>query len=481
MNILLTGANGYIGKRLLPVLIEQGHTIYCCLRDISRFDKSKYPENQIKLIEIDFLEENPDKSLPENIDVAYFLIHAMSSSVSNFEDKETLAAENFVSLLDNTSCKHILYLSGISNADKLSEHLRSRLNVESVLSGAKAALTTLRAGIIIGSGSASFEIIRDICEKLPMMITPRWLQSRCQPIAIRNVIEYLTKIPLDERFYNQSFDIGSDDVLNYKEMLLQYAEVRGLKRLILTLPIMTPRLSSYWLYFITSTSYPLAVNLVNSMKIDVVCAERKIKDLLDIHLISYKEAVALAFKKIDQDNVLSSWKDSINKETKYSHLDDVLKVPEFGTFKDIRRKEVLDVHKTMDNLWSIGGDTGWFYADWLWSIRGFMDKIWGGVGLRRGRTNRHDINAGDALDFWRVIVSNKEKKRLLLYAEMKLPGEAWLEFEIVRENGKYILTQTATFRPNGLMGRLYWYSVLPFHYFVFDGMASNLVKEKQRI
>ncbi len=477
MNILLTGANGYIGKRLLPVLIEQGHVIYCCLRDISRFDKSIYPEQQIKLIEVDFLNDNPHDLLPEEIDIAYFLIHAMSSSVSNFESKETFAAENFVFLIDNTKCQHILYLSGISNSEQLSEHLRSRLNVESVLSRAKAALTTLRAGIIIGSGSASFEIIRDITEKLPIMITPSWLKSRCQPIAIRNVIEYLTKIPLDTRFYDKSFDIGSDDVLTYKEMLLQYAEVRGLKRIILTLPIMTPRLSSYWLYFITSTSYPLAVNLVNSMKIDVICAERSIKELLDVDLISYKEAVALAFKKIEQDNVLSSWKDSINKDTKYAHLDDVLKVPEHGTFKDIRRKEVTDVSKTMENLWSIGGDTGWFYADWLWSIRGFLDKVFGGVGLRRGRTNRHDINAGDALDFWRVIVANKAKKRLLLYAEMKLPGEAWLEFEIIEEGGETVLLQTATFRPNGLFGRLYWYSVLPFHFFVFNGMASNIVEK----
>lgn len=476
MNILLTGANGYIGKRLLPVLIEQGHVIYCCLRDISRFDKSIYPEDQIRLIEVDFLDDNPLDILPEEIDVAYFLIHAMSSSVNNFESKETLAAENFVRLLDNTNCRHILYLSGISNAERLSEHLRSRLNVENVLSSANAELTTLRAGIIIGSGSASFEIIRDITEKLPVMITPSWLKSKCQPIAIRNVIEYLTQIPLDERFFAKSFDIGSDDVLTYKEMLMQYAEVRGLKRLILTLPIMTPRLSSYWLYFITSTSYPLAVNLVNSMKIDVVCAERSIKDLLDIRLISYKEAVDLAFKRIEQDNVLSSWKDSVNAETKYAHLDDVLKVPEFGTFKDIRRKEVTDVAKTLDRLWSIGGDTGWYYADFLWAMRGFLDKIWGGVGLRRGRTNRHDIKAGDALDFWRVIVANKEKKRLMLYAEMKLPGEAWLEFKIVREDGKDILVQTASFRPNGLLGRLYWYSVLPFHFFVFDGMASNIVE-----
>jgi uncharacterized protein YbjT (DUF2867 family) len=476
MNILLTGANGYIGKRLIPVLIEQGHSVYCCLRDISRFDKSIYPENRIKLVEIDFLEENPPDILPKEIDVAYFLIHAMSSSVSNFETKETVVAENFVSLLNMTHCKHTIYLSGISNSEELSEHLRSRRNVENVLSSATSALTTLRAGIIIGSGSASFEIIRDITEKLPLMITPRWLKSRCQPIAVRNVIEYLTKIPLDERFYGKNFDIGSDDVLTYKEMLLQYADVRGLRRKILALPIMTPRLSSYWLYFITSTSYPLAVNLVNSMKIDVVCGERKIKDMIDLELISYKDAVALAFKKIEQDNVLSSWKDSINSDTKYSHIDKVLKVPEFGTFKDFRRKEVKDISQTMNRLWSIGGDTGWYYADWLWSVRGFLDKVWGGVGLRRGRTNRHEINAGDALDFWRVIVANKERKRLLLYAEMKLPGEAWLEFELIKKDDKTYLQQTATFRPNGLLGRLYWYAVLPFHHFVFDGMASNITK-----
>jgi hypothetical protein len=174
--------------------------------------------------------------------------------------------------------------------------------------------------------------------------------------------------------------------------------------------------------------------------------------------------------------VLSSWKDSINSDTKYSHIDKVLKVPEFGTFKDFRRKEVKDISQTMNRLWSIGGDTGWYYADWLWSVRGFLDKVWGGVGLRRGRTNRHEINAGDALDFWRVIVANKERKRLLLYAEMKLPGEAWLEFELIKKDDKTYLQQTATFRPNGLLGRLYWYAVLPFHHFVFDGMASNITK-----
>jgi hypothetical protein len=265
-------------------------------------------------------------------------------------------------------------------------------------------------------------------------------------------------------------------------MLLQFAEVRGLKRYILTLPVMTPRLSSYWLYFVTSTSYKLAVNLVNSMKIEIIARDfqkPELQEMLGIIPISYTEAVKMAFAKIDQNEVISSWKDSLVSSSKDSNLFQQIKVPINGCFIDRREKSILtSPESVLENIWSLGGKRGWYYANFLWKIRGYLDKLAGGVGLRRGRTNRKDINAGDALDFWRVLVADKKGMRLLLYAEMKLPGEAWLEFKIEKKSDCYSLVQTATFRPKGLMGRLYWYMVFPFHFLVFDGMARRIAQQK---
>lgn len=479
MKILLTGATGYIGKRLLPVLLQQGHQVICCVRDKNRFPKDGiYSHPNILLLEIDFLTKNSLPHIIKDIDAAYYLIHSMSSGISNFEKLESDSAQNFVELIKQTKVKQIIYLSGITNQNKLSRHLSSRKNVEEILSHTEVPLTVLKAGIIVGSGSASFEIIRDLVEKLPVMITPKWLKTKHQPIAIRNVIECLTGVLLNEKTYNNSYDIGGPDIISYKEMLLQFAQVRGLKRFILALPIMTPRLSSYWLYFVTATSYKLAVNLVNSMKIEIIAQDDSLTKMLGLKLISYKDAVRLAFDKIEQNIVPSSWKDSLVSSSKENTLQSHLNVPVNGCFIDKRIKEINadTIERIVSNVWSIGGDRGWYYGNWLWKLRGFIDKVFGGVGLRRGRTNASEINSGDTLDFWRVLIANKENKRLLLYAEMKLPGEAWLEFKIHSINGKYFLHQTATFRPKGLLGRLYWYSVLPLHYFVFDGMAKNLIE-----
>ncbi len=404
----------------------------------------------------------------------------MSSNVSDFGKLEELSANNFIKLVKQTSVKQIIYLGGITNEEKLSKHLASRKKVEEILSKSGIPLTSIKAGIIVGSGSASFEIIRDLVEKLPVMITPKWLNTKHQPIAIRNILEYLTGVLLNPETFNKSYDVGGPDVLSYKEMLLQLAEVRGLKRFIFTVPVMTPRLSSYWLYFVTSTSYMLAINLVNSMKIEVVAKDNSLEKMLNIKPISYKEAVKLAFQRIEQNNVISSWKDSLISSSTESSLSGHVEVPTHGCFFDKREKEITtNVDQVLNNIWSIGGERGWYYGDWLWSLRGFLDKLFGGVGLRRGRTNQNDIHVGDTLDFWRVLAADKKNKRLLLYAEMKLPGEAWLEFKIVKKNEKNFLQQTATFRPKGLLGRLYWYSVLPFHYFVFDGMAENVINFKR--
>ena len=478
MNILLTGANGYIGQRLIPVLLEKGHTLYCCVRNKIRFEAAHLHE-QVKIVEIDFLQPTADAVLPENIDAAYYLIHSMSGGTKHFDEAEATCAENFIRLLAPTKTQQIIYLSGISNAAKLSKHLSSRLQVEEVLAKSNTPLSILRTGIIVGSGSASFEIIRDLVEKLPVMVTPKWLNTKCQPIAVRNVVQFLTGIILNKNTYNKTFDIGGPGVLTYKEMLLQFAKVRGLKRSIFILPVMTPRLSSYWLYFVTATSYPLAINLVNSMKVDVVCRPNDLAAQLQIELLPYKSAVQLAFEKIEQNLVCSSWKDAFVSSNTPQQMMQYINVPSFGCFKDLKLRPIKEhPEEVFKNVWSIGGEKGWYYGNFLWRIRGVADKFVGGVGLRRGRTNNNTINAGDALDFWRVLIADKEHKRLLLYAEMKLPGEAWLEFKILKIKNQLHLQQTATFRPKGLWGRLYWYSLLPFHYFIFNGMINNLLRKQ---
>ena len=442
----------------------------CCVRDKNRFDFRKYHSDQLKVIEVNFLDEKSLVAIPEDIDAAYYLIHSMSAPNEDFEKLEKISATNFKNQIQQTRARQVIYLSGIINDQKLSKHLKSRKLVEEILSSGSYHLTTLRAGIILGSGSASFEIIRDLVEKLPFMIAPKWLNTKSQPIAIRNVIEYLNGVLLYEYAFDQSFDIGGSEILSYKEMLRGFGKVRNLKLRIITVPVMTPKFSSYWLYFVTSTSYTLAVNLVESMSVEIICRPNNLKDLLKIKLLTFEDAIRRAFGKIQNEGVVSSWKDALSSNVLNKGISPLLEVPTFGCFVDKRKHEVKDIEKTLDKIWSIGGENGWYYANWLWELRGFIDKLFGGVGLRRGRKNSTVIFAGDSLDFWRVIYANKEEKRLLLYVEMKLPGEAWLEFEI-RNN---ILYQTATFRPLGIWGRNYWYSLIPIHHTIFRGMIKRI-------
>lgn len=474
MKILLTGATGYIAQRLLPALAEAGHSVVCCVRDAKRFHYDPEYAEQVSVIEVDFLQNATLTAIPDDIDAAYYLIHSMTTTVGDFSQMEQQSAHNFVKCLEQTSAQQIIFLSGIVNDAHLSKHLQSRKNVEGILATGTIPLTTLRAGIIIGSGSAPFEIIRDLVEKLPVMVAPRWLNTRCQPIAIRNVVQYLSGVLLRAETYNQSFDIGGPDILTFKEMLLQFAAVRKLRRLIITVPVMTPRLSSYWLYFVTSTNFALASNLVNSMRVKVVCKANSLPDLVPLALVSYRQAVELAFDKIEQNQVLSSWTDALSNTKLYKGIAAHMKPPSRGCFTDVQKVPLRDANTALENIFSIGGKRGWYYADWLWTLRGMIDKLVGGTGLNRGRKNTGCIRPGESLDFWRVLVADKDQKRLLLYAEMKLPGEAWLEFRISSNNE---LVQTATFRPLGVLGRLYWYLSLPFHMFIFSGMARSIAEE----
>jgi uncharacterized protein YbjT (DUF2867 family) len=472
MKILLTGATGYIGKRLLPLLVEEGHEVVCCVRDIDRFNPPASIRSKIKIIQIDLLDKNSLYNIPKDIDGAFYLVHSMSAS-SDYQSLEQESAINFRNAINETQVNHVVYLSGIINEAELSKHLSSRKTVEIELQKGNYNFTTLRAGIIIGSGSASFEIVRDLVEKLPIMVTPKWLNTRCQPIGISDVIAFLSKSIFNPKTYNQDFDIGGPDILSYKEMLLEFSEIRNLNRKIFTVPVMTPRLSSYWLYFVTSTSYKLAVALVNSMKVEVICRNTDINDILGVSPLSYKESLLKAFAKIESNEIVSSWKDAYASSGINSHISDFIQIPTFGCFKDQRKMEFDNREDCIEKIWSIGGQTGWYYGDWLWKLRGFIDKLLGGVGLRRGRTNPNSLDVGDALDFWRVLYADKKEGRLLLFAEMKLPGEAWLEFKI--QSGELI--QTATFRPLGLIGRLYWYIVFPFHGAIFNGMLKKLTSK----
>ncbi|WP_298394047.1 SDR family oxidoreductase [Flavobacterium sp.] len=475
MKILLTGANGYVGRRLLPELLSQGHEIICAVRDKMRLGLDDELLSLLTIWEVDFLEEVNFDTCPKEIDIAYFLIHSMSSSTAVFDKMEATTAHNFNRYAEFMNIKQVIYLSGIVNDPKLSKHMLSRNNVEKILYSGKPNLTVLKAGIIVGSGSSSFEIIRDLCEKLPIMITPKWVLTKTQPIAIRDVMKYLIGVQNREDCYNQSFDIGGPNVITYKQMMQLYAKTRGIKLAIFTVPIMTPKLSSYWLYFVTSTSYKLALNLVDSMKVEVVCNDNRLQRMLNVKPISYVDAIKLAFQKIEQNLVVSSWKDSLASGRIKSKLTNYIQIPKFGCLKDSKKIKILNSKQVLDNIWSIGGEKGWYYGNWMWQLRGFVDKLFGGVGLRRGRTSPTHLDNGDSLDFWRVILADKKNKRLLLYAEMRVPGEAWLEFRIDENN---YLHQIATFRPTGLFGRLYWYSMIPFHFFIFNGMIKRIANSK---
>lgn len=480
MNILLTGANGYIGLRLLPALLEADHRVIALVRDRGRFPCAQFQpfldDGRLSLIEGDMLDPARLPAPPREIDAAYYLLHSMGAG-RGFEEREAACARNFTDWLESDTCRRVIYLGGLVPDGPLSHHLQSRENVNTILRSGKIPVTTLRASIIVGSGSASFEIIRDLAEKLPFMITPRWTATRCQPIAIRNVIRYLTGCLDTPETIGQELDIGGPEILTYRDLLRQYAETRGLRRWLISLPLLSPRLSARWLRFVTAATLPLAKSLIESLRNETVCRDHRIEKLIPQQLISYQEAIRLAFATIAQNRVPSSWIDSLASGRLDPDFLRSIRVPEHGVLRD-RQCVPLEAEreKVIDRVWSLGGAFGWPSMNWAWRVRGWMDRLAGGTGLRRGRRHPRELRAGDALDFWRVIMADRasdpDSARLILYAEMKLPGEAWLDFEITRGE----LRQTATFRPRGLLGRLYWYSILPLHLLLFPRMALRLAK-----
>ena len=476
--ILVTGSTGFIGKRLVYRLLDEGYEVFALVRVKGTEFKAKN-HSRLKLIYGDIRSpiEVEDQLKGHEIDAAYYLVHSMGSIVQNLIEAEIDVAKKFVSLIEKISVKQIIFLGGIvEDEKKLSPHLSSRLAVERVLCSSRIPFTILRASIIIGSGSASFEIIRDLCEKLPLMIARKWVSSYCQPIGVRDVLFYLINVLLLEQAYNKVFDIGGPESMTFKEVLLRYANYRQLKRLIINIPVLTPRLSSYWLVLITSVRFSICSYLVESMKHSTRKLNRAIDDILPHSCLNYEESLQLAFQKIAQNEIVSTWMDAWNVDKIQGDLQNYIEVPKEGCLKDRQEvKALIPIKALQQRVWSLGGAQGWHAMNWAWGVRGLIDKFVGGAGLNRGRRHPTELRVGDSVDFWRVILADEEKGHLILYAEMKLPGEAWLEFEINRERGT--LCQTATFRPQGFYGRGYWYLLFPIHSVIFRNMARSIAQK----
>ncbi|MBN1957843.1 MAG: SDR family oxidoreductase [Desulfuromonadales bacterium] len=479
ITVFVAGATGYIGGRLVPRLLEAGHAVKAMVRAPQKLENRPWAGHpKLTIIRGDILDENSVRSAVQGCQAAYYLIHSMNPEVEDFAQTDRKAARNMIIAAEQAGLQQIIYLGGLGENDQgLSHHLQSRSEVGAILQQGKVPVTILRAAMIIGSGSASFEILRYLVDRLPVMITPRWLNTPCQPIGVRNVLQYLIGCLLNPATIGATFDIGQPEVTNYHNLMKVYAEEAGLpRRWIIPVPVLTPRLSSYWIHLVTPVPASIARPLAEGLSNPVICQENRLAKLIPQDLFNERQSIRLALERMRQQQVETSWTDSgIIHPAEWSIPGD----PHWAggsLFEDSRR---VVINAVPEDIWpavkSIGGESGYYYADWLWEIRGLMDRICGGVGLCRGRRSSEELFPGDAVDFWRVI-DVKKPDFLMLSAEMKLPGEAVLSFRLkALENGQTELQQIARFLPKGLFGILYWYAVMPFHHYVFNGMLRGIV------
>lgn len=473
--VLLTGGTGYVGGRLLPLLEEKGHRVRCLAR------RPEYLEPRVgagtQVVEGDLLDPESLPSAMEGVETAYYLVHSMGTTGA-FEDEDRQAARNFGEAAREAGVSRIVYLGGLCSGDaSLSSHMRSRYEVGEILRRSGVQVVEFQASIIIGSGSLSFELVRSLVDRLPVMVTPRWVATEAQPIALTDLLQYLTKALDVDLNGNQIFQIGGRDVVSYRGLMQEYAKQRGLKRLMIPVPVLTPRLSSLWLGLVTPVYARVGRKLIDSMRSPSVVQDPKAQHLFLIVPTGVSDAIAEAMRNEGRESAQTRWSDSPSssgtagrrgKDRPGPRLLDsrtaTVDVPGSLAFEPIRR---------------IGGNTGWYFGDWLWRLRGLLDLAAGGVGVRRGRRSTDSLRVGDTIDWWRVAAYEPDA-RLLLEAEMKVPGRAWLEFVVKREGTCSIIKQTAVFEPIGLPGLAYWYLLYPLHSLVFAGMIRGIAREARK-
>jgi uncharacterized protein YbjT (DUF2867 family) len=474
------GATGYIGGRLVPALLEKGWRVRAVGRNADKLRCRPFASHpQVELAQADVLDRTALTAALTGCEAACYLVHSMFPGVRDFEDQDRRAAMTMRDAAQDAGLGRIVYLGGLGDQEAdLSAHLKSRMEVGQILGSGSVPLTWLRAAMILGSGSASFEILRYLVERLPIMVTPAWVKSLCQPIAVTNVIDYLVGCLDQPATAGRTFDIGGPDILSYRDLFDIHARVAGLRqRVIIPVPVLTPRLSAHWIQLVTPVPATLAKPLAEGLRNTVVCRDNAIRDLIPTHLLTAEEAIARALDRTAHHAVETSWTDA-----------GMPNVPEWAACGDasyaggtiLESAHAMTVAAPVAQVWEIiaglGGEQGWLHWDWLWRVRGFLDKLIGGAGLRRGRRHPSEIRVGDALDFWRVL-GVEAKRRLVLLAEMKTPGEALLRFDL-REPapGQTEITLRARFRPRGLWGIVYWHALAPVHAPLFRGMLTAMAR-----
>lgn len=477
--VAIAGATGYVGGRLVPRLLDLGYSVRCLVRSPRKLTGRPWSNHpSIEIQQVDFTNENDLSERLRGCSAAYYLVHSMMSASEDYARQDRLQAETFSRASRAAGIERIIYLGGLGETGPdLSEHLSSRRDVEHALGSAGIPVTVLRAAMIIGSGSASFEILRYLVERLPVMVTPKWVATPSQPIAIRNVIAYLTGVLAVPETIGGVFDIGGPEILTYRDLMREMAAALKLsRRYVIPLPVLTPRLSSYWIHLVTPLSKEIAKPLAEGLRNPVVCRDNRIALLVPQDLLTVRQSIQAALQQISQHDVPTTWSmagvipgdpDWAGGTVFRDQRKATIQAPDWAVYRAVCR---------------VGGGHGWYAADWLWKLRGWLDVLAGGPGLRRGRRDPESVAYGEALDFWRVC-GIEPNRRLSLRAEMKLPGEARLDFQIVPDQSGpgCELTQTALFEPRGLFGLLYWYSVVPFHHIVFRGMLRGIEREALRI
>jgi len=478
--IFVTGASGYIGGRLVPRLLERGYRVRCLARSPKKLESRSWAtEPTVEIVAGDVSDTALLTEQMQGCSAAYYLVHSMLAAGPAYASKDAELARAFSTAAANAGCERILYLGGLGETGEgLSEHLSSRRETEELLASGSVPVTVLRAAMIIGAGSASFEILRYLVERLPVMVTPRWVQTECQPIAVRNVIEYLLDALVMEETIGKTLDIGGPDILSYRDMMKVMAEALGLRhRFVIPVLVLTPRLSSLWIQLVTPLSRHIARPLAEGLRNRVVCRNNTARQLMPQELLSVREAIDEALGNVERGDVETSWTDA----------GAIPGDPDWAGGTTYVHKEETQVAATASEVFRaicrIGGSNGWYSSQILWRIRGGIDRLLGGPGLRRGRRHAEEIRHGDALDFWRVAGLERDRW-LSLRAEMVVPGEALLEFRIEPVPGlvgRTQLQQIARFKPKGLLGILYWYSVLPFHGFIFRSMINGIRRTAEKI